>query len=287
MVVIAVVILLVIALSLYDYFSSIRWQQVTSGNRNDIVFEARNKQYGAYQIRKNYNLTLILIMSGLVLSVGIAYGAYVVIKNLPKEEEKEVIVETTQFSIDAPPVEEDIEEPPVQEEIPPMEKSIEFIAPVVTDKEVTTTMATQETLETTSSSTVTNDTDTPNFGKIIETPTKPVVEEKKPEVVFEDVEESAEYPGGRAEMMKFLQQNMRYPETASQAGIEGRCYLKFVVGTDGTITDVRVLRGVPDCPECDKEAVRVVRSMPKWKAGKNGGKAVKSYFNLPVSFKLN
>lgn len=284
--VIGIIILLVAGLSLYDFFSSVKWQQVTSSNRNEIVFASRNKSYGAYEIRKNYNMVLIAIMLGLALSVAASYGVYRFVTKDGGEEEEAPIIESTQFAIDAPPVEEDIEEPPVEEEVPLLEKSVEFVAPVVTDdKEIAVKITTQEETENTNVSTQTVDNGT-DFGKIIEQPKGKVVEEVKPEVIFDDVEEAAEFPGGRAEMMKYLASNIRYPETASQAGIEGKCYLKFVVGTDGNIENVRVLRGVPDCPECDREAVRVVKGMPKWRPGKNGGKSVKSYFNLPVNFKL-
>ena len=87
-------------------------------------------------------------------------------------------------------------------------------------------------------------------------------------------------------MMKYLSKNIQYPEIGIQTGAQGKVTLRFVVGKDGSIENVTVARGVPGCPECDKEAIRVVKSMPKWKPAKNDGKVVKSYFNLPVTFKL-
>lgn len=86
-------------------------------------------------------------------------------------------------------------------------------------------------------------------------------------------------------MRKFIAENLVYPESAQKAGIEGKAYLQFVVGTDGKLTDIKVMRGVADCPECDAEAVRVVRLMPNWIPGKNAGKPVKSYYNLPIAFR--
>lgn len=283
--VIIVLIGVVLFVSLYDYFTARKWQQVTSTERNTIVFEDRNKAYGAYQIRKDYNKSLIFIMLGLVAAVGIAFGSYLFIKSLPEEVVEAPPVDLSQFTVEAPPL-EDVEPPPIEEEIPPMEKTIEFLPPVVTDEEVKTPPPTQDALADTKASTSTNNVETENFAPPVAASTPPPVEIKE-EPVFLDVEESAEYPGGRAEMMKYLANNMKYPETAIQAGIEGKCYLRFIVGTDGKIQDVRISRGVPDCPECDKEAARVVRSMPKWKPGKNSGKAVRSYFDLPVNFKLN
>jgi protein TonB len=107
------------------------------------------------------------------------------------------------------------------------------------------------------------------------------------EIVYEVVDESPEYPGGYNSLIKFIAENMVVPDAVIERGIEGKCYLRFIVGTDGKITDVKVTRPVPDCPECDAEAKRVVRLMPRWKPGKIGGKGVRSYFDLPVNFKLN
>src|SRR5690606_21532048 len=104
--------------------------------------------------------------------------------------------------------------------------------------------------------------------------------------IFIIVEESAEFPGGIAAMGKYIQQNLQYPAMAREAGISGKCHLKFVVNDKGEISNVEVLKGVPGCPDCDREAVRVVKSMPKWKPAKMTGRAVNCYFNLPISFKI-
>lgn len=101
------------------------------------------------------------------------------------------------------------------------------------------------------------------------------------------VEEEAQFPGGRAAMIKFMAENLRYPQSAAEQEIQGKCFLEFIVTETGELTDIKVKRGVPDCPECDKEAIRMVKGMPKWIPGKNNGKAVKSMYYLPVSFKLN
>jgi protein TonB len=100
------------------------------------------------------------------------------------------------------------------------------------------------------------------------------------------VEETAEYPGGMEAMKAFIEANLKIPEVAIRNKIEGKCYVQFVVSAQGNISNVKVVRGVPDCVECDKEAIRVVRAMPKWKPGKIEGKPVNSTFNLPVKFNL-
>lgn len=117
-------------------------------------------------------------------------------------------------------------------------------------------------------------------------PPPPMQELPSPPVILEVVEVSAEFPGGREAMMKFLNANLKIPEVAKEMGINGKCYLKFVISEAGNISNVKVVKGVSDCPECDKEAIRVVKSMPNWTPAKNNGKAVNSWFTLPVVFKV-
>lgn len=107
------------------------------------------------------------------------------------------------------------------------------------------------------------------------------------ENVLDFVDEPAEFPGGMTAMREYLKKNLMYPAIAKDAGIQGKCYLRFIVNADGSISDVSVLRGVANCPECDKEAMRVVKSMPKWAPGKVNGKAVRMNYNLPIVFKLS
>ncbi|MES2798397.1 MAG: energy transducer TonB [Bacteroidota bacterium] len=275
---------LVLLVSLYDYYTSRTWQQVTSGMRNEVVFEDRNRAYGAYQIRQNYNKNLLLIIGIMVASMGLAFGIHQYVKSLPEEEDLQG-KDSSQFTMEAPPLDEEVVPPPPQEPIPPMERTIEFLPPVVTDEEVDNPPPIQENMEDVNASTSTNDTDEENFAPPVTSTPPPV--EKKEEETFTFVDETAEFPGGYAEMSKYIAKNIKYPQEAIEMGIEGKTFLRFVVGKDGNIEDVRVLRGLSGCTACDKEAQRVVRSMPNWKPGKNGGKAVRSYFDLPVSFRLN
>lgn len=107
------------------------------------------------------------------------------------------------------------------------------------------------------------------------------------EHIYLDVDEMAIFPGGREELDKYLAKNLRYPENAIKNEIEGKCYLRFVVEKNGQISDIKVERGVPNCPECDQEAKRLVRSFPNWIPAKVNGEAVRSYFDLPVVFRLD
>ncbi|MCF6171582.1 MAG: energy transducer TonB [Bacteroidales bacterium] len=109
-------------------------------------------------------------------------------------------------------------------------------------------------------------------------------EEIGEEVIFQVVENQPEFPGGMSELYVFLQKNVKYPPIAKESGIQGRVFVNFVVEKDGSISNVKVLRGIGG--GCDEEAIRVVKSMPKWKPGKQRGKPVRVSFNLPIKFTL-
>ena len=117
------------------------------------------------------------------------------------------------------------------------------------------------------------------------TPVEVEEEEVDEQQIFTIVEEQPEFPGGMAECYKWIGKNLNYPTISAENGVQGRVTVNFVVNADGSIVDVKVLRGVD--PYLDKEAIRVVSKMPKWKPGKQRGKAVRCSFNLPVRFKLN
>jgi len=104
--------------------------------------------------------------------------------------------------------------------------------------------------------------------------------------IFEVVEEPASFPGGMEALKKYLSDNLVYPATAKKTGISGKVYLKFIVSDKGDISNVKIMRALPACPECDKEAARVVKNMPKWAPGKIKGKAVNSYYSLPITFTM-
>lgn len=113
-----------------------------------------------------------------------------------------------------------------------------------------------------------------------------VVEEEEVEEqqIFQVVEEMPEFPGGMAECLKFLAKNIKYPTIAQENGVQGRVIVQFVVNQDGSIVDPVVVRSVD--PYLDKEALRVIQMMPKWKPGKQRGKAVRVKYTVPVTFKL-
>ena len=109
-------------------------------------------------------------------------------------------------------------------------------------------------------------------------------EEEGEQTIFQVVEENPGFPGGEAARQKYLQDNLRYPAIARESGIQGTIYITFVVERDGSITDVRVVRGIGG--GCDEEAIRVVQGMPRWTPGKQRGRAVRVQFMMPIRFTL-
>lgn len=283
--IIIAIIAVVFLVSLYDFFAARRWQQITSPERNEMVFEHRNREYGAYVIRKNYNLRMLIILGAVVFGIGTVYGIYRIVQSIEVAPPPPPPIDDSTFAIAAPP-EEETPPPPPEPEVPQMQKTIQFTEPKVTDETPKTPPPPQEAMANTAASTATNE-GTTDFGTPPPVTTGPAKTEvpKEAEPLL-TAEEPAEFPGGMAALKRFLGENLVYPQTAQEDEIEGKVFLKFVVDEQGDISRVSVSRGVAGCPECDKEAIRVVKKMPRWKPGRNGGKAVKMYYNLPITFKL-
>ncbi|MEO5584037.1 MAG: TonB family protein, partial [Flavobacteriales bacterium] len=163
--------------------------------------------------------------------------------------------------------------PPPQPQI----ETVKFTAVEAADAPVEAPPPTQEDLSTTTASTTTQEGQ-----KIDAPPPPPPVEEETYDLAA--VQEQPDFPGGMAKMYEYLHKNTKYPDMEFDAGIQGKVYIEFVVDKDGSVEDVKVRRGVS--PGLDKEALRAVKSMPKWSPGKMNGKAVKCRFTIPVDFKL-
>lgn len=104
------------------------------------------------------------------------------------------------------------------------------------------------------------------------------------EPILVGVEQEPQFPGGMEELMKFIKRNLVYPQKATDMGIEGRVTVRFVVNKNGDVSDIEILRGLD--PVCDKEAMRVIRMMPKWIPGRQNGRAVPVYYTVPIVYKL-
>jgi TonB family protein len=100
------------------------------------------------------------------------------------------------------------------------------------------------------------------------------------------VQESAEFPGGITALADFIRKNLRYPTQARENGVNGKVFLKFVISEEGKLSDIKTEKGIPNCKECETEAIRIISIMPNWKPAKINGKPVKCYFNFPIKFSV-
>lgn len=262
------------------------WTNVVAPARNEVVFEEKNKMYGAYQLRKNHNrvIALALFISGASFVFAVSLPAIIEMLG-SKTEEILPPIDITTVDLTPPPPLDPTTPPPPPPPPPPVMETVKFTPPVVTDQEVVDPppVITEESPQI---STETHEGDGNQDIVIPDEGTGNQVVETAPEAPLTIVEQMPQFPGGEAEMMKYIQKNVQYPQVEKEAGISGTCYVTFVVEKDGSITDVKVLRGVAGGPGCDKEAVRVVKSMPPWKAGKQNGREVRVQFNLPIKFTL-
>lgn len=262
----------------------------------DLVFEGKNQAYGAYKLRKGTskrNLWSIII----VLIAAVAIFSAIAIKNVIEANQKVAVTTAVELSkIDKTPkvekkkVTPKIEQPKVVEKV---KSSIKFTAPVIKkDSEVKPEeeMKTQEDLQKTKTTigafnVVGNDEiggEVLKAKEEIAQPEPPKNEEENK--VFDVVEEQPSFPGGQGALMAWLNDNIKYPVVAAENGIQGKVIVQFVVGKNGSISNVKVLRSVD--PSLDKEAVRVVSNMPNWTPGKQNGASVNVRFTLPVTFRL-
>lgn len=265
---------------------------LTSPEWCEMIFEGKNKAYGAYSMRKNFarrlNFSVVLVL--IVAAVGFSIPTLI---KMATPKQKEVMTEVTQLSsLEQPEVkQEEIKKvEPVAPPPPALKSSIKFTAPVIKkDEEVNEEDEIKSQEELTESKVAisiadvkgTDEEHGQDIADLQQIVTQAPVEEEK---VFDMVEQMPQFPGGQAEMMKYIQQNLRYPTIAQENGVQGRVSCQFVVGPDGSIRDIVVVRGVD--PYLDREAIRVIQSMPKWIPGKQNGKAVSVKYTLPIMFRL-
>lgn len=275
--IIAVVALLMMSLLLSVDNS---WMNVLFGGRNNLVFARHNREYGAYELRQGYNKRLGIALVAGIGFVVLALGGTWASGKFGGEEEVEVkkkIVDVNMelFEEEKEDEPEEIKEPVLVEQ--PKIETVQFVAVEAADEPVEEPPPTQNELQETTASTTTQE------GQNIDAPPPPPpVEEETFDLAA--VQEQPEFPGGMEKMYEFMQRTQKYPDMEYEAGIQGKVYVQFTVAKDGSIEEAKVLRSVSD--GLDKEALRLVKSMPKWSPGKMGGKPVKCRFNLPVVFKL-
>ncbi len=259
----------------------------------DIIYEGRNKSYGGYELRKNYPKRAVRALL-VIFGMGIAVGAYAIISNMKSTDvTKPVAIKTEVVLTEPPPIDpkKPPPPPPPAEPPPPVKPTVKFTPPVIKkDEEVKEEEKPAEVkeLKEAAAGVKTQEGDPTGIDPgIVDNPgtgTGVVEAPPPPPKIFTYVEQMPEFPGGADALNAFLAKNLRYPDVARENNIQGRVNVKFVVNEEGDISEVTVQKGIGG--GCDEEAKRVVLKMPKWKPGKQNGKAVKVYYSLPVRFTL-
>jgi periplasmic protein TonB len=247
---------------------------------DDIVFEDRNKEYGAYKLRKRYNRNVSIALLIGILVIGTAViTPYINAKALEgrtKRSERQVEIKLENLDQPAEQVAPPPPPPPPPTDVVQQQR---YVPPVVVDsikpEEVKQLMTADQ-----AQSEVTNK----EVVEVQQTVKEEVQEAEPEEVPFVVVEEMPMFPGGDPELLKYIGEHTQYPEVAKENNIQGRVIVRFCVTAKGGVSQVSVLKGVD--PELDKEAIRVVNTLPAFKPGKQGGKAVPVWYMVPITFTL-
>ena len=263
----------------------------------DIVFQGRNKVYGAYQLRRGTSKRNIVSMIFVAAVAAVAYLGLAAYNSYQEAQKAKFEAEMEASLLEAKKeakVEKKTETPKVEQvqKVEKVKSSIAFTPPVIKkDSEVKPEeeMKTQDELKETKTAIGAfdvkgNDEAGRTVLKAVEdiAAPEPPKHEEEQNKIFEVVEQQPQFPGGSVN--GWLADHIKYPVVAAENGISGRVVVQFVVERDGSVSQVKVVRGVD--PSLDKEAQRVISSMPKWIPGKQNGQAVRSRFTVPVTFRL-
>ena len=264
----------------------------------ELVFENKNKAYGAYQLRKETgkrNVKAMIIVFATIAAIIVAAWAKVAIENaMPKKVAIETDVELSKLAQKKEAKVERKEPVKVEMEQKVVEKvksSVKFTAPEIKkdeDVKPEDELKSQDDLAKTNTAIGSFDVKGNDEAEDEVLKAKEVIAEEKPKEeetkVFDVVEQMPQFPGGQQALFEYLSKNIKYPVIAEENGVQGRVIVTFVVERDGSITDVKVVKSVD--PSLDKEAQRVVKAMPHWIPGKQNGSAVRVKYTVPVTFRL-
>ncbi|MDY0098400.1 MAG: energy transducer TonB [Bacteroidales bacterium] len=247
---------------------------------DEIVFENRNKEYGAYALRKKYSRNmLIATIIGLVIMSTAIITPYLNAKALENKQQKaERQVEIQMENLDQP---NETVAPPPPPPPPPSDvvQQARYVPPVVVDS-----VKPEEAAQLMTADQAQVEVQDEEVVEIVEEVKEEIQEEEVEAEPFVVVEEMPMFPGGDPALLQFIAENTQYPEVAKENNIQGRVIVRFCVTSKGTVDRVSVLKGVD--PELDKEAIRVVQTLPAFKPGRQGGKPVPVWYMVPINFTL-
>jgi protein TonB len=273
-----------------EFLNQKNWDNVTDAGRNNLVFQNRNHEYGAYTIRRDYNHHLFL---ALFISLGAFLSAFIIPKIILSSaspiEVKIPILEQVEIPvIITPPPTTEIKK--IVPQVIPAVKPTKNIAtqnnttPIVVDKKTDDNLAVNQTIINPSTKTTTGDVG-------IKGEDKPIIDdgigkETTPPAILISAEVMPEFMGGNGALFKYLQQNINYPYSAKENGIKGTVIVGFVIDVTGKPVMLSILKGIRGGKDLEAEAMRVVANMPPWSIGLQNGKPVAVQFSLPVKFDL-
>ena len=269
----------------------------------EMVFAGKNKEYGAYQLRKGTSGRNIKALLILVIAAALVGGflAWKVIEQKQAEEQQAYMEAMELAKLQQQAKKEEKKKEPVKpkiepkKEIPVARETQKFTAPVIKKDELVKEENQVKQMDKldekvavgTENKAGVKDRTVEAVRSEIAVAAPPPTQAPKPEVatkVFDVVEEMPSFPGGQGALMQYLASNIKYPVVAQENGVQGRVIVSFVVERDGSISDVKVARSVD--PSLDREAQRVVKSMPRWSPGKQNGSTVRVKYTVPVVFRL-
>ncbi len=247
---------------------------------DDIVFEIRNKEYGAYRLRKKYsrNVLIATLIGVLILSTAIItpYLNAKAAESRTKRAERQV--EIKMENLDQPT---DVVAPPPPPPPPPQDavQQAKYVPPVVVDS-----IKPEDDVQLMTADDAAVEIQNEEVVEYVEPVKEEVQEEEAEPEPFVVVEEMPMFPGGDVALLQYIGEHTQYPEVAKENNIQGRVIVRFCVTSKGGVNQVSVLKGVD--PELDAEAIRVVQSLPPFKPGKQGGKPVPVWYMVPITFTL-
>lgn len=259
-------------------------KEIQHANLDDMVFENRNKSYGAYILRKIYNkhVTISTIAASSLFILLLATPS--IIKAFSKVMEVTKEVDYSEVVLDqAPPQDKNEPPPPIIEPPPPLTSTVQFTPPVPVEDNLVreNRVVTVDDLQDVDAGPTTQEGDPNGVDRSLDDSNKGPVEVED-NTIPTYVEIMPEFPGGEAALMAYVKKNIVYPQVALDNDIQGKVTVDFVVGKDGTIRDVKVIKGIGF--GCDQEAVRVVTRMPTWTPGRQNGRNVAVSYKLPIKF---
>jgi periplasmic protein TonB len=253
-------------------------------NFDDIIFENRYKEYGAYELRSKYSKRGTIALTISMIFMAFAVGGPLIASILKQRDYKRYLEQTTTMEMEKVKIEREDITPPPPPPLPPTVKEIKFIAPKIVEEltEPDKDFVSFDELSKSVGNGGAVDTSSKVIIEIVDQPKEKIVDEK----VFEifNIQEKPMFEDGDAALIRYVAAHTKYPVPAQEQGIEGTVYIRFVVTKTGDVGQASVMRAVD--PMLEEEALRVVKSLPRWTPGKNNGNPVNVWFIIPVKFKL-